>query len=161
MRRVLIFGNSGSGKSTLAKGLCQTEGLLHLDLDTLAWECTVPPKRKPLDRSNKAIQDFIQLHDGWIIEGCYADLLEMVLPDATEVIFMNLPVEACIHNAKSRPWEPHKYASKALQDANLGMLIDWISQYSKRDDTFSEHAHRGLYEAFQGNKTMYVTNKKI
>jgi hypothetical protein len=37
---------------------------------------------------------------------------------------MNLPVAACIENARKRPWEPHKYASKAEQDKNLDRLID-------------------------------------
>lgn len=160
MRKTLIFGNSGSGKSTFAKALCRSEELSHLDLDTLAWENTVPPKRKLLDGSSKVIQDFIQSHHGWVIEGCYTDLLAMVLPHVTDIIFMNLPIEACINNAKARPWEPHKYESKALQDANLTMLIDWISQYSKRDDTFSEHSHRALYEGYQGKKTMYISNER-
>ncbi|MCL1124982.1 shikimate kinase [Shewanella surugensis] len=159
MRKILIFGNSGSGKSTLAKALCRSDGLSHLDLDTLAWESSVPPKRKSLDGSGKAIQHFIQSHIGWVIEGCYTDLLEMVLPHSTEIIFMNLPIETCMNNAKQRPWEPHKYESKAVQDANLDMLIEWISQYSKRTDTFSEQSHRVLYEGFQGKKAMRVSNE--
>ena len=158
MRKILIFGNSGSGKSTLAKFLCESEKLSHLDLDTLAWEATVPPERNPLIESNKEIQNFIESNAGWVIEGCYADLLEQALPSSNEIIFMNLPIEECILNAKNRPWEPHKYESKEAQDANLEMLLDWISQYNQRTDTFSEQSHRALYEAFSGNKTMYVSN---
>ena len=158
MRKILIFGNSGSGKSTLAKSLCELEKLSHLDLDTLAWEASVPPKRKPLKESRKEIQSFIESNDGWVIEGCYADLLEQALPSSNEIIFMNLPIEDCILNAKNRPWEPHKYKSKAAQDANLEMLIAWISQYNQRTDTFSEQSHKALYKAFWGKKTMYVSN---
>lgn len=160
MRKILIFGNSGSGKSTLAKELRDTEGLSHLDLDTLAWELTDPPARKPLDESGLEIVDFIQSNDGWVIEGCYTDLLEKALPFSTEIIFMNLPIEACILNAKARPWEPHKYASKAAQDANLDMLIAWISQYGERTDTISEQAHKALYDGFLGKKTMYRSNER-
>ena len=65
---------------------------------------------------------------------------------------MNLPIELCIENAKNRPWEPHKYDSKAAQDANLAMLIDWIAQYNQRTDTFSKSAHQKLYDEFSGNK---------
>lgn len=160
MRKILIFGNSGSGKSTLAKELCDLEGVAHLDLDTLAWGVSARPERKPLNESIKAIQIFIASNDGWVIEGCYADLLEQVLPFSSEIIFMNLPIDACIDNAKKRPWEPHKYESKEAQDANLDMLIDWISQYNQRVDTFSEASHRSLYEAFQGEKTVYVSNER-
>jgi len=42
----------------------------------------------------------------------------------------------------------------------LGMLIDWISQYNQRADTFSEQSHRALYEGFQGKKTMYISNER-
>ena len=37
---------------------------------------------------------------------------------------MNLPIGACIANAKQRSWEPHKYASKEAQDANLELLME-------------------------------------
>jgi len=160
LRKILIFGNSGSGKSTLAKELCDSYGLSHLDLDTLAWEPTSPPKRKPLIESEQEIFIFINSNSGWVIEGCYSDLLEMAVPQSNEIIFMNLPVEACIANAKSRPWEPHKYDSKKAQDANLEMLIDWIAQYSERVDTFSEVAHNELYEKYSGKKTMINSNKR-
>ena len=159
MRKILIFGNSGSGKSTLAKELCNSYKLAHLDLDTLAWKPTSPPKRKPLIESNHEIYSFSNSNSGWVIEGCYSDLLEMAVPKYDEIIFMNLPVETCIANAKSRPWEPHKYESKESQDANLEMLIDWIAQYSERVDTVSEVAHNELYEKYSGKKSMINCNK--
>ncbi len=158
MRKILIFGNSGSGKSTLAKKLCETEGLSHLDLDTLAWQQTHPPTRMSLEQSENSIQYFIQSNSAWVIEGCYTDLLELAAPFANEVIFLNLSVEDCIANARIRPWEPHKYESKVAQDANLSMLIDWIAQYGDRNDTFSEQSHRSFYEKFQGKKTRYTRN---
>ncbi len=159
MSKVLIFGNSGSGKSTLAKDLSQQRGLAHLDLDTLAWLPTNPPQRMPLAESRAAIDAFMSSCDKWVIEGCYADLLDIAVPHADEVIFMNLPVEVCIENGRNRPWEPHKYASKTEQDANLDMLIEWISQYPTRQDVFSEAAHRSLYETFPGKKHMITRNE--
>ena len=159
MRKVLIFGNSGSGKSTLAKNICSTEDISHLDLDILAWKPIAPPERKPLKESETEISSFINSNESWVIEGCYSDLLEIALPFSSEVIFMNLPVEICIENAKNRPWEPHKYDSKEAQDNNLKMLIGWISQYSERNDTFSELAHNRLYERFSGKKNMVTINE--
>lgn len=159
MHKIVIFGNSGSGKSTLAKRLCAEENISHLDLDLLAWQATVPPERMPLEQSAAEISKFIGTNDGWAIEGCYSDLLELALPFSNEMIFMNLPVEACIENAKSRPWEAHKYESKAAQDANLDMLIDWISQYAERSDTLSQVAHNRLYENYAGKKRMLTCNE--
>ena len=159
MKKVLIFGNSGSGKSTLAQKLCRTDRLSHLDLDTLAWQPTQPPERQPLAQSAREIMAFIDSHEAWVIEGCYTDLLKVAAPFATEIIYMNLPVSACIANAKNRPWEPHKYASKAAQDKNLSMLIAWMGDYTKRNDTFSAAAHQAFYQEFSGSKRMVVANQ--
>ena len=116
------------------------------------------PTRTPIEEAQTKINDFINTDGNWVIEGCYGDLLALLLDKADEVVFMNLPVEACIQNAKARPWEPHKYESKAAQDANLTMLIDWITQYPKRDDDFSQKEHIRLFDAFHGKKEMYTSN---
>ena len=90
MRKILIFGNSGSGKSTLARKLCAGNGLTHLDLDTLAWQPSSPPVRKPLDESRIEIENFIDSNEGWVIEGCYTDLLEMAVAESILIILWNL-----------------------------------------------------------------------
>jgi adenylate kinase family enzyme len=159
LSKILVFGNSGSGKSTLAKKIGESSGLAHLDLDMLAWKATDPPERKELSESEKEIVGFIKSNDNWIVEGCYTDLLVLLEEQADEIIYLNLPVELCIKNARKRPWEPHKYASKEAQDENLTMLIDWISQYTKRQDTFSKQAHLKFYTEYKGIKTMITHNK--
>jgi len=73
---------------------------------------------------------------------------------------MNLPVEACISNARFRPWEPHKYSSKQEQDKNLAMLIDWIAKYEERDDTFSFASHQALFNNYSGKKRMLTSNEQ-
>lgn len=158
MRKILIFGNSGSGKSTLAKKLCKSERLAHLDLDTLAWEPGHPPERRSIKESELGISNFIKSNEGWVIEGCYSDLLAIAAKFSNEAIFLNLPIELCVKNAKNRPWEPHKYESKEAQHSNLSMLIDWIELYSTRTDTCSYSAHINLYQSFTGTKIMYTSN---
>ena len=138
--------------------MCETHGLAHLDLDTLAWKPTSPPERKSIKESAREIQAFTASHKTWVIEGCYTDLLKLVEAQSTEILFMNLPVELCIGNAKARPWEPHKYKTKQAQDDNLSMLIDWIGQYTKRNDTFSYTAHKQFYENYSGSKRMVTQN---
>jgi adenylate kinase family enzyme len=158
MRKLLIFGNSGSGKSTLAKRISKNEYLAHLDLDILAWQDTYPPTRQPIKDSQQKIQAFTSENDTWVIEGCYADLLELAASEANEIIFLDLPVSACIENARNRPWERHKYASKEEQDENFDMLIDWIAEYDERKDMLSRHSHQALYDAFVGKKTVLIEN---
>ena len=159
MSKILVFGNSGSGKSTFSKQIARKLGLAHLDLDVLAWLPTDPPKRMPIEESKEKINDFIAEHESWVVEGCYTDLLELLKHEASEVVFMDLTVEQCIANAKSRPWESHKYTSKETQDANLDMLIDWIRNYTFRSDSFSYESHRSFFESFQGKKIAYTENQ--
>ena len=161
MKRFIIFGNSGSGKSTLAQSLCRRHGVAHLDLDTIAWLPGLPPTRAPLDQSRRHIVDFTTGNEGWVIEGCYADLLDLVTPLATEMVFLDLPVPLCQENARHRPWESHKYASKEEQDANLAMLLDWIAAYDTRADEFSRAAHERLFQAFPGRKERLTANREI
>ncbi|HXR98841.1 MAG TPA: hypothetical protein VN709_13450 [Terriglobales bacterium] len=155
--RIVIIGNSGSGKSTLAMRLTRTRGLAHLDLDTLAWEPVMPPLRRPLGDSAREIDAFAVTNPGWVIEGCYADLVTVVLPLCTLLIFLNPGVEACVQNARARPWEPHKYPSKAAQDANLDTLISWVHEYGRRADVFSLAAHRSLYDGFDRDKIEFTS----
>lgn len=152
--RVVIVGNSGSGKSTLSKRL----ELPHLDLDTLAWD--PGPKRRAIEQSRRELEPFIA-EDTWVVEGCYADLAAIALERATHLLFLHPGTEACIANAKERPWEPHKYASKEAQDANLAMLIEWIRDYETRTDELSLHAHRQLYGSYSGNKRELKSRAEI
>jgi len=161
MSRIVVFGNSGSGKSTYA---CQVSTALdcpHLDLDTVAWDADAETvTRLTLGESARRIGDFLDESDRWVIEGAYADLLELVLPGATEVVFLNPGTAICVENARNRPWEPHKYASVEAQDANLAMLVGWIRQYDQRDDEYSLRAHRRLFDDFDGAKRELTSNAR-
>ena len=161
MPKILIFGNSGSGKSTMAKHLAETQQLAHFDLDTIAWRDTDPPARAPVSESQKVLDKFFAEYTAWVIEGCYADLINVALPYATDIIFMNLDAATCMANARQRPWEPHKYSSKEAQDQNLEMLLNWIAGYYIRSDELSLQAHRSVYDQFQGSKVMYTRNPDI
>lgn len=152
--RVLILGNSGSGKSTMAKSLAREHGLALLDLDTITWEA-VGVRRSFVD-SVAALLEFIDGHETWVIEGCYGSLIERGLPHCTELVFLDPGVEACVANNERRPWEPHKYASKEEQDANLEFLQQWVREYYTRDDEYSHRKHTAVYEGFDGNKRRVI-----
>lgn len=158
MKKILIFGNSGSGKTTLAKKLAEQHDLAHFDLDTIAWLATQPPQRRPLEESYATIDSFCRDNQSWVIEGCYSDLIGYLCDRANQMVLMNLPIELCVENARRRSWEPQKYQSKQQQDENLPMLIEWIRSYQTRRDSFSEQAHRDLYDQFQGAKNMRTSN---
>ncbi len=162
MTRIVIFGNSGSGKSTLASARAHRLSCSHLDLDTIAWQTgRSTPTRRSLDDSKVLIAPFLAENEAWVIEGCYSDLLELVIPYSTEIIFLNPGIETCAENCRNRPWEPHKYASSAEQDANLNMLLAWVEQYTERMDEFSLQAHRRIFDSFEGDKKEFTSNARI
>jgi adenylate kinase family enzyme len=157
MMRVLVFGNSGSGKSTYARALADREGLAHLDLDSVVWE----PNRIAVLRSPEAIrqslEQFLAQHESWVIEGCYGELVEAVAPQCTQLVFLNPGLDACLANNARRPWEPHKYASLKQQNAMLGTLRAWVTDYYDRVDQWSYKAHRRIFDAHSGAKVEHTT----
>ncbi len=158
MERIVIFGNSGSGKSTLAKTLSSFHQSEHLDLDEIAWKADQPGIKAAFEDSKRDLIQFIEKFDRWVIEGCYSHLLREAAAHCTEMIFLNLGVEACVENCQARPWEPHKYPSPKAQDANLQMLIGWVREYETRDDEFSLQEHRKLFDSHAGRKIEYKSS---
>lgn len=152
-----MIGNSGSGKSSYAKHLANLHGLAHLDLDAIVWE----PGKIAVPRPDEAVRadlaTFIAAHRDWVIEGCYGELIEAALPAAGELVFLNPGVEVCLAHNRQRPWEPHKYASKAEQDAMLEPLLDWVRGYYQREDAWSYAAHRRLFDGHEGPKRELLT----
>lgn len=150
--RVAILGNSGSGKSTLAAALAAVAGVPCLDLDTVAWEPgqAAVPREEALARQD--VHRFCGGSDGWIVEGCYATLVSAALEHAPRLLFLNPGLEACLANCRNRPWEPHKYASRQEQDANLSFLLSWVSEYYTRSGPMSLAAHVECFESYAGPK---------
>ena len=92
--KIVLLGNAGAGKSTMAKELIGELAIAHLSLDQIAWNTDI--QRKPLIESITLLEHFIEIHDQWIIEGCYGDLVEAALPHCNELRFLNPGVEVCI-----------------------------------------------------------------
>lgn len=150
--RILVFGNSGSGKSTLAQQLAREHGLAHLDLDLIVWE----PGKVAVQRDRGAIIDslhaFLGSHGRWVIEGCYGELVDAASSYCTELVFLNPGLETCLAHNRQRSWEPQKYASKKAQDAMFDNLQTWVAGYYERQDQWSYHAHRQIFDTFSGHK---------
>jgi adenylate kinase family enzyme len=150
--RVLVMGNSGSGKSWRARELAQQHGLAHLDLDTIYFVPGLVAVQRPMQQVLDDLHAFIAAHVCWVIEGCYGDVIEAALSSCSQLVFMNPGKEACLANNARRPWEPHKYASKAQQDSMLPFLLDWVGTYYERSDNCSYAYHRRLFDTFDGSK---------
>lgn len=155
--RFAILGNSGSGKSTLARRLAARTGAPSLDLDTLAW---VPGQvAVPRDPALAAadVAAFCSATERWIVEGCYGDLIRASLAWAPFLILLDPGEATCLAHCRARPWEPHKYTSKAEQDAKLAFLLQWVRNYYTREGDLSLAGHRALFEAYLGPKLLLMT----
>lgn len=152
MPGIVIIGNSGSGKSTLARKLAETSGAPTLDLDSIVWEPGKIAVPRAPDAARADLDAFCDAHTDWIAEGCYGTLAEYALRHRPELIFVNPGEAACLANCRARPWEPHKYASKAEQDSKLEFLLTWVSAYYARDDDMSLARHRAIFDAYTGPK---------
>ena len=154
--RVLIMGNSGSGKSWRARELAQQYGVAHLDLDTIYFVPGLVAVQRPAHQVLADLRTFVASHASWVVEGCYGDVIDAALPFCTELVFMNPGKDVCLSNNGRRPWEPHKYASKEVQDSMLPFLLDWVAKYYERDDPCSYACHRRVFDAFGGAKREMV-----
>jgi adenylate kinase family enzyme len=152
MLRIAIIGNSGSGKSTLARQLCAGHSWASLDLDTVAFE----PGKIAVVRDRAAarmdVANFCDSNGCFVVEGCYADLVEEALRGSALLLFVNPGVEACLANCRERPWEPHKYRTKSAQDEKLDFLLEWVRDYYLRDGDQSLMAHQALFARYRGAK---------
>lgn len=150
--RVAILGNSGSGKSSLAAALVAATATPCLDLDTVAWE----PGRTAVARDEKLaladVRTFCRNNESWVVEGCYANLIAATLEYSPKLLFLNPGLEACLENCRSRPWEPHKYASKQEQDSYLPSLLSWVAEYYTRTGPLSLSAHVNCFQSYAGPK---------
>ena len=150
--RFSIIGNAGSGKSTLAWQLAGAMDLALLDLDIVAWE----PDRVAVPRSHAAaaadVNAFCRAYPQWVVEGCYPDLIATTLQYRPLLLLLDPGMDQCLANCRARPWEPHKYKSRAEQNRKLGALLAWVEEYYHRDGEMSLQTHEALFEAYRGPK---------
>lgn len=148
--KVILLGNAGAGKSTLSQKLTAKQAAARLSLDEVAFQNGA--ERRPLEDSVAEVKRFIEHHQSWIIEGCYSDIIEAILEDCEELVFLNPGVDACVAHCRARPWEPEKFSSSQEQDDNLENLIEWVRSYETRPDEYGLLRHRAIYDAFAGKK---------
>jgi adenylate kinase family enzyme len=88
MRRVAVVGNSGSGKSTLAAALATKLGVPHVELDSIYHQ----PGWKPLPADQlHARVDEIVAGGGWVIDGNYSAVRDLIWSRADTVVWYDLP----------------------------------------------------------------------
>lgn len=153
--KIILMGNAGAGKTTLAKGLVQVRAVPRLSLDQIAFAGS--SDRLPVADSVAEARRFIQDKDGWIIEGCYADIIGPLLGECDALVFLNPGVQTCMEHCRRRPWEADKFDTSSEQQANLDNLLQWVGEYESRADEYGLQQHRQLYDSFTGRKIEFTS----
>jgi adenylate kinase family enzyme len=92
MQRVLVIGCSGTGKSTFARPLGARTGLPVIHIDQLFWHpgWVQAPPEVYLGRLEAALA-----RERWIIDGNNPSTLDLRLPRADTIIWLQRPRIAC------------------------------------------------------------------
>lgn len=98
-KKILILGCPGSGKTTLSLELARSTGLPCYHLDDLFWKKGwVPVEKSIFIEKIKEIVD----KDQWILEGNYSEYLDIRLPKADTVIFLEESTITCLWRVLKR-----------------------------------------------------------
>lgn len=114
MRRILIIGNSGAGKSTLARRLGERLNLPVIHLDTLFWK---PGWTESGDDEFRARVALALSGPDWICDGDFGSSLDLRLPLADTVVWLDQPPIICLARVI---WRAIKYADTRRPDMAEG-----------------------------------------
>jgi adenylate kinase family enzyme len=88
MRRVAVVGNSGSGKSTVGRALATRLGVPFVELDSIFHQAGWTPLPREEFRARVA---GIVAGDGWVVDGNYSAVRDVVWARADTVVWFDLP----------------------------------------------------------------------
>src|SRR5687767_13223841 len=133
MRRILVIGSGGAGKSTLARDMGERLRLPVVHLDRLYWRAgwTKPSA----DEWTRQVAELIG-GDAWVMDGNYSGTLDLRIPAADTIVFLDLPRIVCLwrvlrrrlaFRGRTRP-EMHPDCPERI----TWEFIDWIWTYPTR-----------------------------
>jgi adenylate kinase family enzyme len=98
-QRVVVIGSSGAGKSTFARRLGAATGLPVTHIDQLFWQPGWVQTPKPLYLERLAA---VVSQDRWIIEGVNASTLDLRLPRADLLVWLERSRLVCLRRVAQR-----------------------------------------------------------
>jgi len=108
--RILIVGSGGAGKSTLARGLADITSLPLVHLDQHYWRPGW--RRTPTVEWRGPVQSLL-VAPMWIMDGNYGGTLDLRVPRATLIVFLDLPRRTALAGAVRRRL---RWPGRARQD---------------------------------------------
>lgn len=158
--KIAILGHSGNGKSTLAERLGKKHGIDVLHIDTIqflpGW--VVRPQEEKL----RLMQEFLNSHDSWVIDGNYSALEQQRrLEEADQIIVMEFNRFASLYRAwkRYRTYRGQARASMAegcpeKMDRAFVKWILWEGRGRKKVQHFRDIGRQ------YPDKTIYIRNQR-
>jgi len=139
-QRILILGPSGSGKSTLARRLGARLELPVVHLDAINWNPGWIQTEAGQFRQRIAEAS---ARDAWVMDGNYTAGLDLRLPRAEAVIWLDLPryvyfTRAVWRSLRNYGRERDDLGPGCPEQFDLSFLTDWVWNYQTR--TRARHA---------------------
>ena len=104
MKRILILGCCGAGKSTFARLLSEKIGIGIIHLDKEYWNpgWVETPKGEWEDKVKELVKQ-----EEWIMDGNYLGSLDIRLPRADTIIYLDRSTHVCLFRVLKRIWKYH------------------------------------------------------
>jgi adenylate kinase family enzyme len=133
-KRILIMGAPGSGKSTLARTIGAVLHIPVVHLDALYWS---PGWKVTAPEIFNARTTAAAAGDAWVMDGGYFTTLDLRLPRATTLIWLDLPRSVYFRRALWRSLSnygrPRADAGHGnLERFELAFFRDWVWTYPAR-----------------------------
>ncbi|ACB95348.1 AAA family ATPase [Beijerinckia indica] len=133
-KRILILGPSGAGKSTLARAIGKRLNIPVVHLDAINWN----PGWVQADTESfrERVAEWA-MQDAWVMDGNYTNHLDLRMPRAEAVIWLDLPRSVYFPRAV---WRSIRHYGRERGDVGVGnrerfelsFLLDWVWTYPKR-----------------------------
>jgi adenylate kinase family enzyme len=133
-KRILILGPSGAGKSTLARRIGARLGLPVVYLDTINWNPGWVQTEREKFRARVAEQ---AARDAWVMDGNYTHDLDLRLPRAQAVIWLDLPryiyfPRAVWRSIRNYGRDRDDLGPGCPEKFDLSFFRDWVWTYPTR-----------------------------
>jgi adenylate kinase family enzyme len=89
VRRVSVVGTSGSGKTTLSRKLATALDVPMLELDSVFHQTGWT--ELPVEEFRRRVSAFVTGADGWVVDGNYSAVRDLVWARADTVVWFDLP----------------------------------------------------------------------
>ena len=154
-RRIVVYGPTGSGKTAVAQRIGELLDLPVIELDALFHR----PNWQPTPEDEFRARILTALHrgpDGWVCDGNYSAVRDLILPRADTVVWLRLPFRVAfwrlLKRTITRAWtkeplwgtnyESWRQSFLSKESILLWCITHWRAHHSNVTRALREIPHR-------------------